>query len=232
MSGREFFEQLTSDEAAALARLGRRREYRRGSVIMREGDRSDWMVVLQQGRVKVSSDTANGTEVVLAVRGPGALLGELSAIGPDATSAGSAAGAGGARSATVTALEPVRAMIVTRADFEAFLQAHGRVAVLLLQTVVNRLRDADRKRIEFGAHDTTGRVAARLVEMAERFGQATEDGVKIALPFSQDELAGWIGASREAVSKALGVLRSAGWIRTSRMSVVVRDLAALRRRAE
>jgi CRP/FNR family transcriptional regulator, cyclic AMP receptor protein len=219
-TGTEFFDQLTSDEAAALARVGRRREYRRAAVIMREGDRSDWMVVLQQGRVKVSSDTANGTEVVLAVRGPGALLGELSAIGPEP------------RSATVTALETVKAMIISRTDFEAFLQAHGRVAVLLLQTVVNKLRDADRKRIEFGAHDTTGRVAARLVEMAERFGQPADDGVKIALPFSQDELAGWIGASREAVSKALGVLRSAGWIRTSRMSVVVRDVAALRRRAE
>jgi CRP-like cAMP-binding protein len=68
--------------------------------------------------------------------------------------------------------------------------------------------------------------------MAERFGQPTADGLKIALPFSQDELAGWIGASREAVSKALGVLRAAGTIRTSRMSVVVRDLPDLRRRSE
>jgi CRP-like cAMP-binding protein len=97
--------------------------------------------------------------------------------------------------------------------------------------VIAKLRDADRKRIEFGAHDTTGRVAARLVEMAERFGQPVDDGMKIGLPFSQDELAGWTGASREAVSKALGVLRSAGEIRTGRMTVVVRDLEALRRRS-
>jgi CRP/FNR family cyclic AMP-dependent transcriptional regulator len=83
-----------------------------------------------------------------------------------------------------------------------------------MRSIVAKLRDADRKRIEFGAHDTTGRVAARLVEMAERFGQPAADGVKIGLPFSQDELAGWTGASREAVSKALGVLRSAAEIRT------------------
>jgi CRP-like cAMP-binding protein len=76
-----------------------------------------------------------------------------------------------------------------------------------------------------------GRVAARLVEMAERFGEPSPDGVRIALPFSQDVLAGWIGRSREAVSNALGTLRSAGAIRTSRMSVVVRDLDALRRRS-
>ena len=216
---REFWDQLTPDEAAALERIGRRRDYRRGTVLMREADRSDWVVVLRSGRVKASVDTASGTEVVLAVRGPGALVGEFSALDREP------------RSATVTALEPVSALVVPVADFEAFLQAHGRVAFLLIRTVIGRIRDADRKRIEFGAHDTIGRVAARLVEMAERFGQPTADGLKIALPFSQDELAGWIGASREAVSKALGVLRTAGTIRTARMTVTIRDLDDLRRRA-
>jgi len=215
----EFWDQLTAVEATALERAGHRRDFRRGAVIFREADRTDWVAVLRAGRVKVSVDTAGGTEVVLAVRGPGALLGEFSAIDREP------------RSATVTAIEPVTALAVPVAEFESYLQAHGRVAFLLTRTIVGRLRDADRKRIEFGAHDTTGRVAARLIEMAERFGQTTEEGVKIALPFSQDELAGWTGASREAVSKALGVLRSAGEIRTSRMSVVVRDLDALRRRA-
>jgi CRP-like cAMP-binding protein len=217
---REFWELLQPDETAELTRIGRRREFRRGAVLFREAERSDSVMLLRSGRVKVSVDTANGTEVVLAVRGPGALLGELSAIDRQP------------RSATVTAIEDnVSALALTLDEFEGFLRGHGRIAVLLMRTLVGKLRDADRKRIEFGAHDTTGRVAARLVEMAERFGQPAADGVRIALPFSQDELAGWIGASREAVSKALGVLRSAGAIRTSRMSVVVRDIDALRRRS-
>ena len=96
------------------------------------------------------------------MRGPGALLGELSAVD------------GGPRSATVTALEPVTALVVPIAEFEAYLQAHGRVACLLMRQVIGRLRDADRKRIEFGAYDTIGRVAARLVELAERFGEPTD----------------------------------------------------------
>jgi CRP/FNR family cyclic AMP-dependent transcriptional regulator len=219
-AGREFWDQLMPDEATALERASRRRDYRRGAVVMREADRSDWVVVLRTGRVKVSVDTASGMEVVLAVRGAGALLGELSAIDREP------------RSATVTALEPVTALVVPVSEFEAYLQKHGRVAFLLMRTLIGKLRDADRKRIEFGAHDTTGRVAARLVEMAERFGQRTDDGLKIALPFSQDELAGWTGASREAVSKALRALRSRGLIRTGRMTVVVRDLEALRARAQ
>lgn len=220
MSTGEFFDQLTVDETAALEVVGRRRQVRRGGVLFRQDERTDSVVVLLTGRVKVSVDTAGGAEVVLAVRGPGALLGELSAIDREP------------RSATVTAIEDATVLALTLAAFEGYLLSHARVSVLLMRTLAGKLRDADRKRIEFGAHDTTGRVAARLVEMAERFGQSTDDGVTIGLPFTQDELAGWTGASREAVSKALGVLRSAGEIRTSRMSVVVRDLDALRRRAE
>jgi CRP/FNR family cyclic AMP-dependent transcriptional regulator len=218
MMTREFWDQLSPAEQAELERAGRRRDFRRGSVIFRQADRTDSVLVLRSGRVKCSVDTPSGTEVVLAVRGPGALLGELAAIDREP------------RSATVTAIEPIVALHVQLPAFEAYLQSHGRVAVLLMRSIIDKLRDADRKRIEFGAHDTTGRVAARLVEMAERFGQPAPDGVKIGLPFSQDELAGWTGASREAVSKALGVLRSAGEIRTGRMSVVVKDLEALRRR--
>jgi CRP-like cAMP-binding protein len=215
----EFWEQLSAEEAEDLAKVGRRRDFRRSAVLFREAERSDSVMVLRTGRVKISVDTANGTEVVLAIRGPGALLGEFSAIDRQP------------RSATVTAIEAVSALALTLDEFEAYLRRHGRVAVLLMRTLVGKLRDADRKRIEFGAYDTTGRVAARLLEMAERFGQPTADGVKIALPFSQDELAGWIGSSREAVAKALGTLRTSGAIRTSRMSVVIRDFDVLRRRA-
>jgi CRP-like cAMP-binding protein len=215
----EFFDLLHADEQAALEAVGYRRQWRRGSVIFREASRSEAVIILRAGRVKVASDTASGTEVLLAVRGPGALLGELSAID------------GGLMSATVTALEPVTALSVPSPDFERYLLGHARVSFLLMRELTRRLRDADRKRIEFGAYDTTGRVAARLVELAERFGERTPDGLRINLPLSQDELAGWTGSSREAVTKALRTLREEGWIATGRLHVIVHDLDALRDRA-
>ncbi|MFI5916343.1 Crp/Fnr family transcriptional regulator [Dactylosporangium sp. NPDC051541] len=217
----EFFDLLHADEQAALEAAGHRRQWRRGAVIFREASRSEAVVILRAGRVKVSSDTASGTEVVLAVRGPGALLGELSAID------------GGPMSASVTALEPVTALSVPSPDFERYLLGHARISFLLMRELTRRLRDADRKRIEFGAFDTTGRVAARLVELAERFGEQTpEEGIRISLPLSQDELAGWTGSSREAVTKALRTLREEGLIQTGRLHVVVHDLDALRDRAQ
>ncbi len=213
----EFLSLLTPEEAAGLRAAGRPRRWDRGTTLMAEGDAADWVLVLTSGRVKVSSHTASGTEVVLAVRGAGALLGEFSAID------------GLPRSATVTALEPVEGIVVR--DFTAFLREHGRVAVLLLQTVTGRMRDADRKRIEYGAFDTAGRVATRLLELAERYGEQAGGAVRVALPLSQDELAGWTGSSREAVSKALRSLRDRGLIETGRRRVIIHDIEGLRRRA-
>ena len=216
----EFWALLTQQERDEFKNRSRPRRWRRGEVLFPEGGRSEWVAVVQTGRVKASSHTAAGSEVVLAVRGPGALLGEFSAIDKEP------------RSATLQALEPVTALVMTTPDFETYLSGHGRIAYLLMRMLSQKLRDADRKRIEFGAQDTTGRVAARLVELAERFGAPGAPGeIRIELRLSQDELAGWVGSSREAVSKALGVLRSSGWIRTSRLSVVVLNLDALRNRA-
>ncbi|GII96241.1 Crp/Fnr family transcriptional regulator [Sinosporangium siamense] len=212
-----FLDLLTSDEVAQLQEGGRPRSWERGATLFTEGETSDWVLVLTSGRVKVSSHTTAGTEVVLAIRGPGALIGEMSAID------------GLPRSATVSALERVEGIAVH--DFSAYLRANGRVAVLLMRLVTAKLRDADRKRIEYGAYDTTGRVATRLVELAERYGEPTAHGLRVTLPLSQDELAGWTGSSREAVSKALRLLRDRGLIETGRRRVVIHDLDGLRRRA-
>ncbi len=109
--------------------------------------------------------------------------------------------------------------------------AHPDVALLFLQMLSRRLRDADRKRVEYGAHDTVGRVRARLVELAERYGEPVDRGIQIGLPLSQEEFAGWTGASREAVGKALQTLREVGWVTTERRRITVLDLEALRRRS-
>jgi CRP-like cAMP-binding protein len=202
-----------------LISRGVKRNFRRGAFLMTEGEASDHVILLLSGRAKISSYTADGKEVVLAVRGPGDLLGEFSAID------------GQSRSATVSALEPIEALIVPSERFIAFLAEHGRLAILLLQTMTRKLRDADRKRVEFGAYDTPGRVARRLLELVDRYGENEGDNVRISLSLTQDELAGWTGSSREAVSKALREFRDRGWVTTGRRSIIVLDVDALRARS-
>jgi CRP-like cAMP-binding protein len=210
---------LTATERHRLVQSGRRRRFPRGSTLFNEGERSDRVVILLAGRIKVSSFTENGKEVVLAVRSSGDLLGELSALD------------GEPRSATATALEPVEALVLTVTQFRDFLSAHPRTALTLLEMLSLRLRDADRKRVEFGAYDSVGRVARRLVELADDFGVADDGGVRITVSLTQDELAGWVGASRKAVGNALQWLRERGLVETRRRSITIRDVDALRKRA-
>ncbi|OLT12517.1 cyclic nucleotide-binding protein [Actinomadura sp. CNU-125] len=217
-----FLAELTPAERADLEARGHVRAFERGEALFVEGDRSGWVAVLLKGRVKAFTYREQGGEALLAVREPGALLGELAAID------------GLPRSATVEALEPVRALAVPSKDFTKFLEANGRASLIIMRTLCERWRDADRKRAEFGMFDATGRVAQRLVELAERFGvpygsgQPGGESVRITLNLSQEELAGWVGASREAVSKALRHLRGHGLIETGRRRLIVHDLQALR----
>jgi CRP/FNR family cyclic AMP-dependent transcriptional regulator len=217
--GTGFLGALDPAQSDALRGIGISRRFRKGQALFHQGGSSDRVVVLLSGRVKVSRLTDEGKEIVLAFRGPGDLLGELSAID------------GEPRSATVEAIEPVEAIAIAAPQFRSYLIAHPEVGVLLLQMLTHRLRDADRIRVEYGAHDTVGRVAARLVELAERYGEPAGCGLRIGLPLSQEELAGWTGASREAVSKALQTLRKVGWVVTERRRITVLDLEALRRRS-
>ena len=217
----QFLDALTDEEVADLRAAGRRRAYGAGVTLFHEGDDAGPVVVLLAGRVKVATIGGAGREAIMAVRGPGDLVGELSAID------------NGPRSATVTTLEAVEALLVPGSAFAALLERRPRIALVILRMVAGRLRYADSQQTQFATHDVVGRVARRLVELGERFGEPAADGrIEIALPLSQEELAAWTGSSREAVSKALGVLRSLRVVETGRKHLTVLDPEALRRRAD
>jgi CRP/FNR family transcriptional regulator, cyclic AMP receptor protein len=215
-----FIDALNEPESEDLRAVGRRASYGAGVTLFHQGDEAGAVIVLLSGRAKVASLTSTGREVIVAVRGPGDLVGEMAAIDREP------------RAATVTTLEPVDVLLVPGSAFGAFLERHPRVALVLLRMVAGRLRYADAQQADFATNDVVGRVAHRLVELSERFGTADETRIEIELPLSQEELAAWTGASREAVSKALQLLRSLRIVETGRRHVTVLDLEALRRRAQ
>lgn len=204
-----------------LFRNGHRRRFGAGAIVFGEGDVSNRVVLVLSGRLKVSASSNDGHEVVLGYRERGDVLGEFAAID------------GEPHLATVTAVEPTEALVLPADRFMAALEERPAASMALLRSVISRLRDADRKRLEFASLDATGRVARRLVELAERYGEAEGEGegIHITLPITQQELAGWVSTSREAVSKSMHRLRERGLIDVHRRSVTVLDLEGLRRRA-
>jgi CRP-like cAMP-binding protein len=217
-----FLSALSEDDARALRALGRARSYAAGDPIFHQGDEPGGVSVLLSGRVKVCTTTAAGKEVILAFRGPGDIVGELAAI------------TGATRSSAVRALEPVETLAIGATEFRRFLDAHPRASMNLVLLLIERLQSSDGDRLEYAAHDVVGRVARRLVELCERFGEPVDgpgDPIEVPLALSQEELAAWTACSREAVAKAMRLLRELGWIETRRRRIVVRDLEALRRYA-
>jgi CRP-like cAMP-binding protein len=211
-----FLARLNAEEQAALRSRAVPRHFARGATIVNQGEVPGRVVVIERGYAKVNATTEDGKEVVLAFRGPGDVLGEVAAL------------SGLPRSATVRAIEPIDAIAVPVGEFELWLEQQPRAALELLKVVIERLREADRQQFEFAAYQTLGRVARRLVELAERFGEPCGDGVRISLRISQEELAGWAGASREATSKALHDLRAIGLVDTERRRFTVRSVERLR----
>jgi CRP/FNR family cyclic AMP-dependent transcriptional regulator len=211
-----FLELLAPEEVAALRSRAIVRRFPRGATIVHQGEVPGRVVVIERGHAKVSAATEEGKEVVLAFRGPGDIVGELAAVSSEP------------RLATVQALEPLDAMCIAVSDFDAVLEQQPRIGLVLLRVTVARLKEADRLQLEFAAFHTIERIARRLLELAERFGEPCDDGVRISLRISQEELAAWAGASREATSKALHDLREIGLIDTERRSVTVRSVDGLR----
>jgi CRP/FNR family cyclic AMP-dependent transcriptional regulator len=215
--GTTFLDSLVPADRAELLAAGYARSWRRGELLIRSGDRADGAIVLRDGLVKVHKSAASGNEVVLDIAGPGDLLGEITAV-RDAV-----------RSASVTALEPVHGVTIPVTSLRTFLADHPRAALALLDLALARLRLGDARRLEFANSESLGRVASRLVDLAERFGvPETAGAIEVGLPINQEELAAWSAASKESTARSLRTLRELGLIETSRRRLRVLDLTRLR----
>lgn len=215
----DFFARVGPEAAAELQARATRRRYPAGAILFLEGDQAHEVILVLDGDLKVVVGSASGREVVVEIAGPGTLIGEWAVLD------------GKPRSATVTAVSAVEVLTVSAADFRDFLAAHPEAMTGLLLDTIGRLRHQVRRQLEFGAGDAVGRVCARLVEMAERYGEVAGSVTLIRSPLSQADLAAWTGLSREAVVKALRTLRQLALIDNRGPDITVHDLEQLRRRA-
>ena len=218
-TARSFWNSLADPERDALAAAGVEEVFRPGAVLCRAGEDTSQVMVIDSGWVKVSlREGPEAAEKILAVRGQGDVVGERAALTT------------GVRSATVTALDEVSAMVVPAERFAEFLRGHPRAAEVLERQVTER-REEDRMRLFSG--DRAGaerRLAWLLLDLAQRRGGYQH--TVFTLPMSQTELADWTGTSADAVGRFLRSWRDRGIIarseRSRRLTVVDLDgLAAL-----
>lgn len=223
-----FARALTAQENESVMALGTRKRYAGDAPLLGEGERSSHVVIILQGWVTVSVVTDRGaTRLILGLRGPGELLGEMAALDSRP------------RSATVRALGPIEAQLIPGDAFRRFLALHPRVSGLVMRQLTFRLRSADQERSALASLTVLQRLATRLTELSRAepagpyrtaVGGRARTGTVVHL--AQDELAATVGATREAVAKALRLLRTQNVVRTGNRMVEILDPALLTLLAE
>ena len=213
------FSALDAEAAAALRASMVERRVPRGSVIFSEGEAGDRMYVVLDGKVKLGQTSTDGRESLLAVLGPGEVFGELSLFDP------------GPRTATATAVTDVVVIGLGHENLRPWLAGRPEVAESLLQALAQRLRRTNEALADLVFSDVPGRVAKQLLDLADKFGQPSPEGVVVHHDLTQEELAQLVGASRETVNKALADFAQRGWIEVDQREVTLLDMERLARRA-
>ncbi|EFL32840.1 transcriptional regulator [Streptomyces viridochromogenes DSM 40736] len=199
-----------------LLELGVPARFEAGKVLLTEGARTRHMLVLLSGFAKVTARVENGEESLLAVRVGGDSVGEMAALD------------GSPRSATVTACGPLSAMVVQPAALHALLARRPEVHLALTRILADRLRWANRRRLDFKGYPAKVRLARLLVELATRYGRPVGDGTVLGCRLTQPELAALTGAAETTIHKGLRELRREGLLETGYGSTLIRDLDRLR----
>lgn len=185
------FQGLDDADLDAVLPLLRERTVEKGEEVVGVEDPGRSLFLVEKGRLKVVLVGSGGREVILSILSEGDFFGEMSLLD------------GKPRSATVIALQESHLYALRRNDFQHYLEEKPQTLFNVLQVLCERLRHADSIIGNLALLDVYGRVARFLLDLAEREGEETDEGLLIKKSPSQAEIASMIGASRETINRAL-----------------------------
>jgi len=211
-----FLSYLEPDDHAFLLARGASRKLPADTVLMHEGDPTNHVLVLLTGWVRVYRTTPDGQVVLLALRGPGDVIGDIAAL------------LDWPRTATVDSMQDTGFVQFRHDEFLACVQERPALGFALMKQMAARLRDADGARVDFATMDVAQRVAALLVHLADMHGTMTGRGVEVRMPLTQQDIANRVGGSLRAVARAVAMFRERGILITGRRAFVLTDPGVLR----
>jgi len=212
------FANLADEDIHELMTAAKRRAFRSGEVIFHRDDPGQVLYMIKEGKVKICIISPDGQEISLAMFGKGECFGEFALLD------------GLPRSADAVALEKVECYTLQRSDFHNAIMKNPKIAIQVLEALTKRLRNTDNMVEDLIFLDVYGRVAKKLLELADAHGVKTDDGVRIDVRLTQQELASMVGASRESVNKVMGYFSEKDFISTDKHRITLHRIADLKRR--
>jgi len=209
------------DEAAALSLRASMDTVKiaKGSILFKEGDDGEHLYVIIDGKLKLGTSSGDGRENLLSILGPGEMFGELSLFDP------------GPRTSTATAVTDAKLLSLSHEKVIPWLKQNPEVSLQLLTRLSQRLRRTNEAVGDLVFSDVPGRVAKALIDLGDRFGKTTPEGLLVNHDLTQEELAQLVGASRETVNKALADFAGRGWLKLNGRSVLITDVERLGKRS-
>lgn len=214
----QLFGDLDDQARTKLASRATRRRYSRRQLIFHQGDLAGSLFVMVEGLAKVYVTSEDGDEMVLVTLRPPDVVGEISLLD------------GGPRSASAEALEDSVVLEIGREPFLLALHESAAMTESVLTSMTKILRRLTEQAADLIFLDLHGRVAKFLVGIFD--SEAEEDApIELDLQVTQSDLARMVGGSRQSVNQILRTFERRGFIEVRGRKMVVKEPAALRRRA-
>lgn len=211
------FRTLDPTVLRRIVDLGITTRLERGDVLFRKGDEGNALYGVLQGQIRISASSPTGREVIMNLMEEGEVFGEIALLD------------GGTRTADAIAIARAELLTIRRRDFLNFLEREPNLAVHLIKLLCERVRWTSGLFEDSAFLTLPGRLAKRLLALADLRGTETDAGVEVDLQLSQSELGFMMGTSRESVNRHLQTWRRDGWIDLRRGVVTIRDRDALER---
>src|SRR5579863_812751 len=212
------FAGLADEDIAELMAVAKRRTFRSGEVIFHRDDPGTVLYVIKEGKVKISLISAEGQEISLVVFGKGECFGEFAILD------------GLPRSADAIALERVECFTLHRSEFHKTIARNPKIAIQVMEVLSKRIRTTNQMVEDLIFLDVYGRVAKKLLELADTHGTRVNNGILIEVRLTQQELASMVGASRESVNKMVGYSTEKNFISSDKHKITLHRLTELKRR--
>src|SRR5450432_2241020 len=184
-------------------------EYRKGQMIYNQNQTSTTIYLVSDGKVKVSQVADDGHQVGVDLYQPDEFFGESAFLNLPH------------RCEQATALENTKVMTWTTAEIEDIIMKRPRLAVALLQILVQRTIDFTHRIESFSVDNIARRLARSLIRFSERLGSVEEDGAVRMVPFTHELLSQYVGTSREIVTHYMNQFRRQGYLRYSRKGIIL-----------
>ncbi|MNO49833.1 cAMP receptor protein [compost metagenome] len=213
------FQTLSDEEIMKIARMTRHIQYSKGQMLLNEGEKSDKLFIVNYGQVKVSKFTMDGKEQILYLLTSGEFFGELHLFNPDET-----------HNFSVYAIEDTEICLLTKESMDRIMADNPEISIKLLTAVTQRLAHTENLAQNLATKNPDVRVAYTILEFCQKFGRSLKGGVLIELPLSREEVASYVGVTRETISRKFSKFEKLGFISLiGNKQMLVKDQEALRK---